>query len=207
MHVAAFYTPCVQWQITIKIKESSDHAVHASGDTANDLNCVSESAEGFYISQEQRSLGVGTQHRHGVVIAIMTAHVSQRPWVLRVVHITGLLFCHSLCYRVNERDKIKKEKKSHNSSRRPQGEGARGTLVAPRSGIFLTYRIFMSSKYMFTLPLYIIYNFIMATHITMAAEVLMLPDSVKRSFSGIIKTTFFFDIRHSPEIHKFNVSC
>ena len=37
-------------------------------------------------------------------------------------------------------------------------------------------------------------------------EVLMLPGSVKRSLSGIIKTTFFSDIRHCPEIHKFNVS-
>ena len=40
-----------------------------------------------------------------------------------------------------------------------------------------------------------------------AKEVFMLPGSVKRSVSGIIKTTLFFDIRHSPEIHKFNVSC
>ena len=40
-----------------------------------------------------------------------------------------------------------------------------------------------------------------------AKEVLMLPGSVKRSLSGIITTTFFPDIRHSPEIHKFNVSC
>ena len=38
----------------------------------------------------------------------------------------------------------------------------------------------------------------------MAKEELMLPGSVKRSLSGII---IFFDIRHSPEIHKFNVSC
>ena len=40
-----------------------------------------------------------------------------------------------------------------------------------------------------------------------AKEMLMLPGSVKHSLSEIIKTTFFFDIRHSPEIHKFNVSC
>ena len=40
-----------------------------------------------------------------------------------------------------------------------------------------------------------------------AKEVLILPDSVKRSLSGIIKMTFFFDKRHSPEIHKFNDSC
>ena len=33
-----------------------------------------------------------------------------------------------------------------------------------------------------------------------AKEVLMLPGSVKRSLSGIIKTSFFFDIHHSPEI-------
>ena len=38
----------------------------------------------------------------------------------------------------------------------------------------------------------------------MAKEELMLPGSVKHSLSGII---IFFDIRHSPEIHKFNVSC
>ena len=43
--------------------------------------------------------------------------------------------------------------------------------------------------------------------LAIAKEVLMLPGSVKRSLSGIIKPTFFLDIRRSPDIHKFNVSC
>ena len=43
-------------------------------------------------------------------------------------------------------------------------------------------------------------------HRFITKEVPMLPGSVKRSLSGIIKTTLFFDIRHSPDIHKFNVS-